>query len=195
MMHIKIIKIFILISIFIFNFNLTIKADSSNDFEIDEISIGDSLFNILDTETIKKDTQYFYENLKFGTVALYNSSTYDRVQLTYDVESDDYAIHGVAGILKFPDNIEKCRADMKKIANDVKSLFGEEAINRTGSFKRSHDKSGKSLAFYNDFQFKDNSAINIYCTDWSEKMTKENGWIDELKISIYSKEFSNFLSE
>ena len=106
MKHIKIIKIFILISIFTLNFNLIIKADSSNNFEIDEISIGDSLFNILDTEAIKKDTQYFYENLKFGTVALYNSSTYDRVQLTYDVESDDYAIHEIAGILKFPDNIE-----------------------------------------------------------------------------------------
>ena len=42
------------------NFNLTIKADSSNNFEIDEISIGDSLINILDTETIKKDTQYSF---------------------------------------------------------------------------------------------------------------------------------------
>ena len=181
--------------IFLILFISSLKADSSNNFEIEEISIGDSLFNILDTENIKKDTQYFYENLKFGTIAIYNSSTYDRVQLTYDVKSDDYAIHGIAGILKFPDNIEKCRVEMNKIANDVRSLFGEEAVNRTGSFKRSHDRSGKSLAFYSDFQFNDNSAINIYCTDWSEKMTKENGWIDELKVSIYSKEFATFLSE
>ena len=35
--------------IFLILFISSLKADSSNNFEIDEISIGDSLFNILDT--------------------------------------------------------------------------------------------------------------------------------------------------
>ena len=188
-------KRLLLILILTFSFETLTKADDIRDFEIEGVSIGDSLYDFLDIDNIKKDTDYFYENSKYGTVSLSDSSEYDRIQLTYDVNNKIYQIHGISGVLKFPNNIEQCKVKMKKIVSNIELTLGKNVNKTTGTFKRRHDKSGKSIAFYNDFEFNDKSAINIYCTDWSEEITKENNWNDELKIAIYSIEFSIFLSK
>ena len=84
---------------------------------------------------------------------------------------------------------------MNEVLNDIESMFGNNVDKQTGSQKRREDKIGKSIMYYNDFQFSDQSAINIYCTDWSKEITDKNNWLDELKISLYSVEFANYLSE
>ena len=44
------------------------------------------------------------------------------------------------------------------------------------------------------FLFSDGwSMVQIYCTDWSERLENEEKLKDELKISIWSEAFSKFL--
>ena len=168
-------------------------ADDIRDFEIEGISIGDSVLGFYTEKSLKQDTQYFYSDKKWGTVGIYNSDEYDRIQFTYNTNNNSYKIHGLAGVLTFHNNIDGCKQKMKKIVNEVESIFGNNVNKQTGSSKRSHDKSGKSIMYYNDFEFRDKSTINIYCTDWSKEMTDQNDWRDELKVSLYSAEFSIFL--
>ena len=35
--------------------------------------------------------------------------------------------------------------------------------------------------------------FSVECTDWSKKAEEKNNWIDNLGVSIYSKEYENFL--
>lgn len=184
-------RIFLLVLILIFSFQSITKAEDISDFEMEGVNIGDSVLDFYTEKSLKQDTEFFYSDKKWGTVAIYNSDEYDRIQFTYD---NNYKIHGLAGVLTFHNNIDGCKQKMKKIVNEVESIFGNNVNKRTGSAKRSHDKSGKSIMYYNDFQFENKSAINIYCTDWSKEMTDQNDWRDELKVSLYSVEFSNFLS-
>lgn len=36
-------------------------------------------------------------------------------------------------------------------------------------------------------------VIDVSCTDWSEKITKNNGWTDNLSFFITSKEFYYYI--
>ena len=91
--------------------------------------------------------------------------------------------------------LKAAKKKMNEVLNDIESMFGNNVVKQTGSQKRREDKIGKSIMYYNDFQFSDQSAINIYCTDWSKEITDKNNWLDELKISLFSVEFANHLSE
>ena len=58
---------------------------------------------------------------------------------------------------------------------------------------RQSDPTGKSFMYPEAFVFEnDDSMVQIYCTDWSEDFENKN-WLDELKVSIWSDAFSNFL--
>ena len=56
-----------------------------------------------------------------------------------------------------------------------------------GSWKQSGDYVIR--AFY----FDDGSAAQVFCTDWSNELSKSQNYIDELKAALYSKEFTDFL--
>ena len=45
-----------------------------------------------------------------------------------------------------------------------------------------------------DFEFKDSAYIRVVCHDWSDKLTKKNGWIDEFKVYLTSKELNFFIN-
>ena len=59
-------------------------------------------------------------------------------------------------------------------------------------FVRSYDKSGNSRVNEILFLF-DNGYSRISCFDWSDKITKEKGWTDHLRVSVGLKEFGEFL--
>ena len=40
-----------------------------------------------------------------------------------------------------------------------------------------------------DFNIKDGSIIHLGCYDWSNEITKKNGWTDKLTIALGSKKF------
>ncbi len=188
-------KKFLSIIILIFFCNNSLLADKIEEFQIDNISIGDSILEFLDEEKIEKDTIYFYGDNKYGTISIYNSKEYDRIQFTYDSSDRNYKVHGIAAVIIFDNDINACKTKMKKVIEDVEPLIGNKVNKETGSSKRSHDPSGKSIMYFNEFIFSDESVISINCTNWSEEITKKKGWTDELKISFYSNKFANYLSK
>ena len=61
-------------------------------------------------------------------------------------------------------------------------------------YKQVHhaDKTGKSTTLASSF-FLDSGSITARCTDWSDEITNKYNWVDSLRVSIYSKEFVNWL--
>ena len=46
------------------------QADDIRDFQIEGMSVGDSLLTYLDKKFIKENTDYFYSVKKYGTVGI-----------------------------------------------------------------------------------------------------------------------------
>ena len=64
-----------------------------------------------------------------------------------------------------------------------------------GTKKHRADKLGNSTINNTQFFFNSEDSIQISCTDWSEKLTKERQWFDQLKVLMANKEFVDFLND
>ena len=80
--------------------------------------------------------------------------------------------------------------------NDIETniIFKETEIKQYGESKHPEDKSGESKQLaQTQYLFSNGGAISIDCTDWSEKFKSKYGYIDNLSINLYSKEYEDFV--
>ena len=170
-------------------------ADDISEFEIEGISIGDNLLDHFSNEFINEENRYIYKNKKyFGIYKSLSNSIYDGVQVA---ANSDYIIHSFAGKIFYDNNISQCYERMDSIEEDLDKLF-PEAETRKENRKHRADPTEKSTIKEKAYFFKSGDAIQISCNDWSKFKHKITGEImnytDELKISIYSTKFIDFLN-
>ena len=184
-----IMKIFLSILILVFSLQSWTKAEDIRDFEIEGMSIGDSLLDYFTLAQIENSNKNTYPNSnKFVGVELpvSNYEKYKFVQIHYDHK---YVITSVAGAI-FYKNIEECYIQQKDIKNQFKLLFKNAKIHE-GKFEHPQDQSGKSFLTSVEFSLVNGDAL-IHCTDWSKNF-ENNGYGDNLRVEISTKEFSDFL--
>ena len=166
-------------------------ADDIRDFQIEGMSIGDSLLDYMTKKEIMKaeENAFIYDNKNFLIIfAPLNSEIYDDIQITYKLNDKKYLIYAMDGVLLFPNNIEGCRKKMKEIVKEIEAdLSG--TIKTEDSIPHYYDRSGKSMAYSVKFDTKSGGRIDVFCTDWTDEITKEKRWDDELKVFIGSNEF------
>ena len=182
----------------IFSFQAPSLADDIRDFQIEGMSIGDSLLDYLTEKEIKKEEQNSTKMGKDFLIIYYyykpsGSKLYDYVQVTYNVNDKKYLIHAIGGFLDFDDNIKACMDKKKEIQNEIKGLFKGAKIGHRKNKKHSADKSGKSKVWHFDITLKSGAWASVTCTDWSEKIYSEKKWKDALSISVRSAEYTEFL--
>ena len=192
-------RIFLAVLVLIFSCQSWTKADDIKDFEIEGISIGDSLLDHVEKEKIIQNSANIYD--VEGALAFVdffdNSSAYDGYQATYFKDDDDYKIIAIMGAKLFENNIEECYLLREKIVSQVKELFQNASIE---SEKTSHDgdPTGESMITYSRFYINDDSKyedLQIGCTDWSENHKFANGVTptDKLTVTITTDEYFEFL--
>ena len=180
----------ILILIFIFGLQSWLKADDITEFQIEGMSIGDSLLNYYGQDKIikkLKNTKQYYNNNDYKLIVFYNSTlNYDGFRFHLRSKDKTYKIYQISGYKKM--NFEKCKNIKDDVADEIEGSF-QSAIRKDGKIKKhAYDKSGKSKTISSFFNL-DSGRINISCTDWSSELTKEKQWNDKLNVGIYSKEF------
>ena len=188
----------ILVLIIIINPQTVTKADDISDFEIEGISIGDKLFDHITLKQFNdwEKYKYYYKDKKFVVVPCkLTSKQYDQIGCTIKNTLDgNYKIYGINGTIKFPKDISKCFKKKDEVTKVFKNMLSNtESIDR-GTYAHDADPTGNSKQTVVDFEFKNSSYIRVVCHDWSEKLTKENEWIDEFKVYITSKELSYFIN-
>ena len=181
------------------------QADDIRDFQIEGISIGDSLLDHFSKKKILASQVNWYvylEKNKFITIALESSGfqQYEYVDVNAEYGDDNYIIDSMAGSIYFGENkeikdINHCYIKQKEIAQDFSQVF--ENSKKDGPYKMKHldlDPSGESI--YTDiyFEMDDNYSVIISCYDYSDRLESQNR-VDFLGIVIRSQKFEKWLSK
>ncbi len=166
------------------------QADDIRDFQIEGISIGDSLLDYYSKSKIKKNTlktEYPKSNamkrVRFNLV----DKAYEGVMIHYKKNDNKFIIYGILGGIEFK-NFNNCYKTSKKISKEIEGLFPNTKVNYYEK-KHAADKSGKSTNKGYTYWLTDQSFINVACYDWSPKM----GFKDHLRVEIVGEELQEFL--
>ena len=177
------------------------QTDDIRDFQIEGMSIGDSLLDYLTEEEIKEkmrsNTAAWYPDEAFVSIAmkLETFKTYDDLGIVFKPNDNNYVIHSLEGSLYFGRNINECYKKQKVIGEDLEILFGNKVKIQRFDADYIGDKSGESKVRHVDFIFNDGSASRVICYDLSEKLHEKNNEQDSLYTVINSKEFMDWLNE
>jgi hypothetical protein len=179
-----------------FGFSAPSFADDIRDFQIEGMSIGDSALNYFSKKEIKDNANInYYTNNKYTPVEFFQLSsfkTYDSVGLRYKTDDKKYIIVGISGTLFCEKNIEKCNKKQKEIDLEISNMF-ENAQKDVHKNKHTADKSGKSTTSQINYWFKSKEVVSIELIDWSEKITNEKGWTDNVSVLFYTSDFAQWI--
>ena len=166
------------------------QANDIRDFQIEELSIGDSLLNYYSIESQKEMSQAYDKKNKFTSVIISDPAfqTYNQIQVTHTGEKQK--ILAIEGLKHMPNHYEACLYERKSVIADVKSMFfAKDQIEMYAQDEKKHpiDKSGKSKFQTTHLNFKTGGSFKFTCYDWSNELTDKKGWIDSLSVSINSE--------
>ena len=190
-------RVFLLVLVLIFSFQSLTKADDIRDFEIEGMSIGDSLLDYYSKEEIKKyTTENYYKVDKFIVVVFFLPSfeTYDSVQINYKKNDNKYKIYAIGGDIFYKNNIEECYKKKDEIINQISELLINFNKTDFGPLKQSYDTIGESYVTGTNFKSKTDGTIHVACYDWSEEIKKAQNIWDYLRLGIATKEFEIFIN-
>ena len=130
-------KVFIMRRLFIiiiltFSLQSLTKADDIRDFEIEGMSIGDSLLNYFNKEHIKKRisiTKSNYDSDKYvrAYFNLNNSKNYDVANIHFTNDTK-YKIESLSGAIMNDFTFENCSNKQIQIFEDLKELFANGVV-------------------------------------------------------------------
>ena len=193
----KLIKIFVILTLLITGIQSLTKADDIRDFEIEGLSIGDSLIKHMTiNEIINNDHGYYSEDSKFYEVAyLGNLTQYEYVNVGIKRNDDNFKIFFIRG-MNVVDNKNECLKIKKGIAKDLKKLFPNYNF-LEGSQKHYYYKN--STQYISQFSVTTDANrsdhVRVECLIYSDKDKKIHGdFMSTLEVIIAAKEFSKWLN-
>ena len=189
-------RILLFIFILIFSLQSWTKADDIKDFELEGISIGDSLndhFNNNEIQKALKSPTYYPKSKKYK-VLLFNSKNkdlFDYFNITIKSNNDNFIIQGLRGEKEM--NINECNKTKLQHVKGVESILQKaEKRDYESAYGNNY---GNSKAYITEFTLPDKSIVRIYCADFDDTnmLVKNNLWNDSLEVGFASKEFASFL--
>jgi len=181
-------RIFIAVIVLIFSLQSWTKADDISDFQIEGMSIGDSLLDYMSEEEIKESVGYIYPDKKF-TVTKYKKFTElysGGVIVEYRSKDKTYKIYGIVGIIFFNNNIESCYKKQDEIEKYISSMFKKSKIKKFGiiPYWQGNESTYKQTQFY----VASGDAMSVDCYHFPNNPESNN-----LKVTITSKKLQKYL--
>ena len=167
-------------------------ADDIRDFQIEGMSIGDSLLDYFSKSEIKKGKKNYFKDNEFSVfeIELSDSKIYDGFQALYKTKDNRYIIYSMLGVLDCRNDFTVCKKKWKKIIPELIEFFKNDTnISDVENYNHRADKSGKSKVTQINFIFNSGDEASVQMTDWSKK----TGYWDSLRISLETKEVIEWL--
>jgi hypothetical protein len=187
-------KRLLLILILTFSFETLAKADDITDFQVEGISIGDSLLDIATVNQINKakskkqlKNSNFY---RFDLERLKDLEIYDWARVTIKKDDNSYTVINIGAAIDYAE-LDECKKIKKDVQNGVEQIF--TAIDKEETtFASPQDETGKSIIYgvqYYTKPYPSNEAIVVNCYH----MTEESNIKRSVIISVNSEEFAEYL--
>ena len=175
--------------------SISTKADDIRDFEIEGISIGDSLLDYFSEKEIKQNLKVNYfsriKDKTFVTAEIMDGKfkNYDGLQIVLKRNDNTYKIYGMHGIIFYEKNINLCYKKLSEISKDIEKNIKYELKDVFENL----DMGGKRGRYSGTTFLLKFGIISVHCYDWSKEIEKKNRWTDNLRVNIKTEEYENFL--
>ena len=166
------------------------QAAGIRDFQIEGISIGDSLLDYYSIESQKEMSQAYDKKTKFTSIIISDPAfqTYDQIQVTHT--GTKQKILAIEGLVHMANNYKTCLHRKRSVIVEVENMiYNKDQIEMYVQDEKKHpiDKSGKSKFQASHLNFKNGGSFRFTCYDWSKELTDKKGWNDSLSVSINSE--------
>ena len=203
-------KLLILLFSIFFLSSPSVFADDISDFEIEGMSIGDSLLDYMTEEEIleeiektKDDYNYLKEPNKYREVYLYKEfPTYDYISVFVkntesnryiSVKDEKFIIESIFGMNKYNEDFNSCITKRNEIYDILLVMFpNQEQIKEI--FDHPLEPSGNSFVDSVSFNFVSGDQVSIKCNDWEENFRIDNNYFEGLNIEVLSDEVIHWMS-
>ena len=193
-----------LLTLFVLLFSSSVFGEDISDFQIEGMSIGDSLLDYFSEEEILKEIEtnsehykYLNNTTKFGEVYIFNNDKFKKyTKVSFFVKPNDkkYKIFMIRGMLVFNENFEGCLKQQKELVSEIENLLTQFEKDEY-DYLSPQDPSGKSTTHDIVFSFQTGDRITIQCDNWEENFRKKNNWTEGLSVAILTKEFNDWISD
>jgi len=196
-------------------FFLNVKAYTDNiaDFNIENISIGDSALDYFnEPQIVNSELDWFnYSYKEYSTSLLPGKGIYDWFKLTYKSNDDYFKILGIVGIIvKNKYDSKECNNQLDTAALEISRIFENTQQRKKQMFNIVYDPSkifqetnsnGKSTATSILFDFNNGGEIILSCYDMEKKVNeidspiKDINQFDTFRVDARSKVLVNYLKK
>ena len=187
-------KLSVYIFLILFSFQTSSWADDIRNFQIEGISIGDSLLDYFGEEDILLSKRNYLKNKKFYVVYHPKYSElkkYEIIDFYLKRNDKKYKIYAINGITEYK-NLEKCKKKKDEIVKEISNLF-ENLKPESYTKKHEFDESGKSKQIISSWYFNSGDHVRVECTVWSKKIKTKHEYTDNLSIVIVKKELEDWM--
>ena len=184
----------------LFSFSAPSFAEDISEYQIEGISLGDSLLDHLSKEEIKTEIKsnkpvYNYLTDEFGEVYLDgNFDTYYRLSFFVKPKDKHYTIYSVYGSISYDDKLEQCFAKQKEVEKEFSSIY-KNAKKYKSTLEFDWDPTGESVSHNITFVFDSSDNIEVNCTKYKKSFKIENNWEDSFQVSISKKEVNDWFND
>ena len=189
----------------------SVFADNISDFEIEGISIGDSLLDYMTEDEILKEierTKDFYYHLnepnKYAEVYLVKKSeNYDylgffiknnSVNTYVTSKNEKYTILSIRGLKRYIEDFDSCILNRNQIVDILSKMFPDrEKVKEIRRYPG--DPSGNSIGDTIYFDLDIGNTVRVYCSDFEETFRIKMKWSEGLTVLIISSEIHEWLND
>ena len=187
-------KRLLLILILTFSFQTLTKADDIRDFQIEGMSIGDSLLQFYDKKQLNdiKHTNSFKKKIHNKYCDNKKNQIYFDICIFTLKKDKEFKIESIAGFIDCKHDISICYKKQKEIDKSIKKLF-QNSKREVFKYKHAGDKTGNTKEKDIIYELKSKAEIGTAVIDYGKEWTNDEGRQDHLQVFVDSKKYAKFL--
>ena len=169
----------ILLTLFVLFFSSLVVAEDISDFQIEGMSIGESLLDYYSEDFILEHTVTYNTDGEFLYFENYEGlKTYYGIAIIYKKNDNKYKIYSVTGVINYDDKIEECYQKQNEVMSELSNLLKIKKWDGSPW----NDYEGSYSMKYKNLDTGEN--IQVYCSEWVD----ESNNFDSLRVAINSQE-------
>ena len=179
-------RVFLAVLVLIFSLQSWTKADDIREFQIEGMSIGDSLLDYFSEKEIKNNIQNYYKDNEYlGAVFTSSNDRYRYIQIHFKTNDKKFTIYAIDGIF-YPESVKDCIKKRDEISKSMSAVFSNLAkeVRNDWNMSSGHGKLHGVL-----FKFNSGDFAEVVCYEYN----KDHDEKDHGRVAVVTKELNDWI--